>query len=277
MPISLNSLRSSSALKPPRFIVYGPHGLGKTTLAAGMPDPVFMQTEDGLADPGLDVPTFGILSTYGDVRDALYSLYQEPHSFKNVVLDTLDHLEPIVWAEACARNGWGTIEDAGYGKGYDEALNVWRELLAGFDALRNDRGMGVAFLAHAAVKKFNAPDTEPYDRYRIKLHESNQGRGAAPLLQEHVDCVFFINFRVTVLRDKPAGAGKKVEGRARGVGAGQRVIYTEDRPAFEAKNRYRMPDSITLPDDPGGAWPALAEHIPYYRALASVPEQQTAE
>ena len=48
MAISLASLERSSAIKPPRILVHGVHGVGKTTFAAGAPDPVFIVTEDGL-------------------------------------------------------------------------------------------------------------------------------------------------------------------------------------------------------------------------------------
>lgn len=260
MAVSLSNLRRARSNKPPRIVIYGPHGVGKTNLAAGAPSTVFIQTEDGIADPRLaDVFTFGTLRSYNEVFDAITSLYTEDHDFKTVAVDTLDHLEPLVWAEACKRNGWANIEVPGFGKGYGAALDVWRELFAGFDGLRDDKNMGVIFLAHAAVKKFESPETEPYDRYRIKLHESGSGQGAAPLIQEHVDCVFFLNYRVSILK-----AGKGDQAVARGAGSGQRVVYTAERPAYLAKNRYSMPAEISLPNDPDAAWDAVAKHIPFY-------------
>jgi AAA domain len=48
MVISLASLNRTAALKPPRILIHGVHGVGKTTFAAGAPDPVFILTEDGL-------------------------------------------------------------------------------------------------------------------------------------------------------------------------------------------------------------------------------------
>jgi hypothetical protein len=260
MAISLASLKRGSADVPPRLLIYGPAGVGKTSLAAGAPDVVFLQTEEGLGV--LDAPTFGLLRTFAEVEQAIGALASETHGFKTAALDSLDWLEPIVWEEACRRNGWPSIEAPDYGKGYVAALDVWRYLLDGFSALR-DRGMGLIFLAHASVKKFNSPETEPYDRYRIKLQESAQGVGANPLVQEHVDCVLFNNYRVSVVKDQGKG-DKKGEGHARGVGGGQRVLYTAERPAFLAKNRYGMPAQIQLPDDPTKAWDALAAHIPFY-------------
>jgi hypothetical protein len=83
-------------------------------------------------------------------------------------------------------------------------------------------------------------------------------------VQEHADVVGFMNWRVSI-RDKDVGFGKKV---ARGVGGGQRVLYLEERPAFDAKNRYSMPPSIDLPTEPEAwqnpqaVWEALRHYLP---------------
>lgn len=266
MAISLASLkRAGTNLTPPTMLFYGVQGIGKTNIAAGAPAPVFVQLEDGIRNKRLaDIPTFGLLNTYAEVTEAIGSLVTDEHEFRSVVFDTLDWLEPIIWKETCARNGWGNIEDGAYGKGYIAAMDVWREFLDGCNALKYEKGMTVIFLAHHSVRRFNSPESEPYDRYDIKLHESRQGNGAAPLIKEHVDYILFLNYRVSIVKDGTAAQKKKGEGNARGVGGGARVVYTEERPAFLAKNRDDMPDSIQLPDDPAMAWPTVAQHIPYF-------------
>jgi AAA domain len=116
-------------------------------------------------------------------------------------------------------------------------------------ALRDDRGMGVIILAHSEIHRFEAPDTEPYDRYQPKLH-----KGASAILQEAMDCVLFCNYRVNTVKTD-AGFNKRI---VRGVGSGERLIYTVERPAFLAKNRWSLPDSLPL------SWNAYASGIPYY-------------
>jgi hypothetical protein len=257
MAISMASLRRGSENKPPRIMLYGPHGVGKTSLAASAPNPVFIQTEDGLAEN--DVPTFGILRTFDDVMSAIGSLYTEPHDFQTVVLDTLDWLEPQVWAETCRRNNWPDIESAGYGKGYLAAADTWREVIEGTNALRDEKGMTIILLAHADIKRFESPEVDPFDRYQPKLHAR-----ASALVQENVDCVFFNQRMVSTVKIDP----KDKNSRVRGVGGGQRAIYTEERPAFLAKNRYRMPPMVILPDDPAQAWGAVAGHLPFFNIAA---------
>jgi AAA domain len=80
MAISLASLNRTTALKPPRLLIHGVHGVGKTTFAAGAPDRVFLLTEDGLGT--LDVPHFPLARTFDEVMQALAALYTEEHTFR---------------------------------------------------------------------------------------------------------------------------------------------------------------------------------------------------
>jgi hypothetical protein len=259
MAISLASLRRPSRPKPPILLVYGTHKIGKTTLAAHAPEAVAIQTEDGLGD--LNVPGWPV-AKYGDVMEAIGTLYNEEHDFKTLIVDSLDHFEPQVWFEATRRLKVDSIETLDYGKGYIEADREWRNALAGFKALRDDKGMAIILIAHAQLVNFKSPTTEPFDRYVIKLHKR-----ASALVQEIVDGILFVNHRVSVVKDGATSTGKG--GHARGVGGGTRVVYTEERPAFVAGRRAGLmiepaPDMIDLPDDPTQSWATLAQHLTYY-------------
>jgi len=245
MAISLNQLVRAAQPKPPIITVYGVHGVGKSTFAAQAPGPVFIQTEDGLGM--LDCPHFALAGTFDAVMEALAALYTESHDFKTCVIDSLDWLEPLIWAKACRDHGWASIEDAGYGKGYVAGLGYWRQYVEGLNALRDHKGMTIVQLAHTDIKRFDSPEHDPYDRYTIKLHAR-----AAALVQEHSDIVLFANYRVSTVK-ADVGFNKKV---SRAVGSGERVIHTTERPAFLAKNRYGLPD--TLPLD----WTAFAQAMP---------------
>jgi hypothetical protein len=159
MAISLASLNRLSTPKPPRIVIYGPHGIGKNTFLASAPKPVLIDIEGGHPD-GSPIDAFPQAKTFGEVMEAMGALYTEAHDFETVGIDSLDWLEPLVWAEAIRRNNeenpskrWTTIEDAGYGKGYLAALDVWRDFLDAINALRNDKGMAVIMTAHAEVMR----------------------------------------------------------------------------------------------------------------------------
>ena len=231
--------------KPPIILVNGVAGVGKTTFASQAKSPVFLPIEDGLGT--LQTTQFPLARTFDEVMDALAALYSEPHDFRTVVIDSVDWLEGLVWTKTCRDNGWKSIEDAGYGKGYIACLGLWRQYLDGLSALRDERSMAVVQITHSEIKRFDSPETEPFDRYVIKLHHR-----AAALVQEHADVVLFCNYRISTVKSD-VGFSKKV---TRAVGSGERLMHTCERPAFIAKNRYGLPD--TLPLD----WNAFARAMP---------------
>jgi hypothetical protein len=237
MAISIKDLRQVKATQPPRALIYGPPGIGKTTLASEFPDPIFLQIEDGTPSD-LVLSSFGRLTTYEEVMESIAALYTEDHKGRTVVLDSLDKLEPLVWAKVCADNSWLNIEAPGYGKGYVSADGAWRDILEGMNALRRDKNMGIVYIAHSTIENVNDPMTASYSRYDIRLHKRAVG-----IMQDEVDAIFLLNQDVSLLQNDPkakAGPGTRV----RAAGGGNRWIHCTPRPAYVAKNRYGMPDKL---------------------------------
>ncbi|AMO55654.1 hypothetical protein GZ77_09015 [Endozoicomonas montiporae] len=244
MAISLNSISRAAGLSAPRVLIYGDAGTGKTTVAAGAPAPIFLPTEDGLGK--LVVDAFPMLTSWSSVIEALSALYHEEHQFQTLVLDSVDHLEPLIWQQVCMDHNKSSIEEFGYGKGYVEALTHWRTLMQWLNALRNEKGMAIILIAHAEIKRFESPEVDSFDRYQIKLHKR-----ASELVQESMDCVLFANYK-TVVQKEDKGFGQT---KSRGVSTGQRLLYTEARPAFVAKNRYSLPTEIPM------SWDAFSQAL----------------
>lgn len=255
----LNHIQRGKTDAPRRVLVYGTHGIGKSTFGSMAERPVFIQTEDGLGE--IDCERFPLAEKYGNVLNALSELYTEEHDYHTVVVDSLDWLERLIWTDVCEKRGVESIEDIGYAKGYVFALTQWREVLAGLDALRNERGMSVVLIAHAKIERFENPETESYDRYVPRLHKL-----ASAIVQEWCDDVLFATYKVHTRKvDESFGRAEY-----RGIGTGERIIRTTERPAHVAKNRLNMPDEILLDYRIYAAF--VRGEDPF-----DVPEEQTAE
>jgi len=231
----LEKVMSGKTPAPRRVMLYGTHGIGKSTFASCAPKPVFLQTEDGLGE--IDCDKLPLSTTFGEAMKALSELYTEPHPYQTIVVDSLDWLERLIWAEVCRKRNVESIEDIGYAKGYIFALTQWREFIEGLSALRNDKGMTAVLIAHARIERFENPETESYDRYVPRLHKL-----AAAVVQEWCDEVFFATYKVYT-KQTEEGFNRK---RSQGIGTGERIIRTQERPAHVAKNRLNLPEELPL-------------------------------
>lgn len=245
---------------PPRILIHGSEGIGKTKFGALADSPVFIQTEKGLTGQ-TDVKRYPIAMSYKDVMTNLTELATQEHDRKTVVVDSVDWLEPLIWKQVCEENGVATIEKVGggYGKGYAMALDLWREYLQALDYLNEVKLMTVIQIAHSQIKRYENPETDAYDRISIKLQEG-KNVSAAGLLMEYSDLVIFANYHVAIAKEAGGGFNKE---RKRAIGSGERILFTQERPAFKAKSRYDIPAEIPF-DIEGNFWATIANGVPFF-------------
>ena len=235
---------------PRRVMVYGTHGIGKSSFAACSDKPIFIQTEDGLG--AIDCHKFPLATSLDEVDAALQELHTAQHDYRTVVIDSLDWLERLIWDRLCRSYGAASIEkvDGGYGKGYVHALSLWRQVVDRLTVLRDQRDMMVILLAHAKVEKFEDPENPTYDRYSPRLNKH-----ASALACEWCDAVLFATRKIitrtaegTFNRERTIAAGLGKDG-------GDRVLRCIGGPSCIAKNRYSLPAELPL------SWPELFKAI----------------
>lgn len=213
-----------------KVIIYGPEGIGKSTLASKFPRPLFIDVEG--STKALDVDRLDGITDWAGIRMALTALRGGHYEYKSVVIDTADWAEKWAVSFVCASQKKSSIEEFGYGKGYVFLKEVFAELLTDCDALITE-GVNVIFTAHAMMRKFEQPDERgAYDRWELKL-----SRHVGPMLKEWADMVLFCNYKT--FSQKTESGNYKASG-------GKRVMYTTHNPCWDAKNRYGLADELPM-------------------------------
>ena len=236
MGTQLSQVRQPAIL-PPRVVIHGGGGAGKTTFGASAPSAILMPLEEG--EGILNVQALPKPGCYVDVMNALGELQVEEHPYKTLVLDTIDHLEPLIWQAVCDTDSKKNhIEDFGYGKGYTKADPFWIGFFQALDGLRR-KGMTILALCHNEGKIIDDPTAGSYNKWTPKLHKR-----ANALLYEWADVVGFLEVERMVQR----GDGDS-DKKARSTSTGQRMLYLEDLGGFVAKNRYDLPTRLSIPKE----------------------------
>lgn len=230
--MTLANVRQGKIAQPPKVLIYGAEGCGKSTFGANAPDPIFLCAEDGTAQ--LDVARFPEPKGWLDVLDAVDELTTTEHAYRTLVVDSLDWLEPLCWDYIVRRDKKTGIEDYGFSKGQKTiAPAEWRVFLSKLERLRNVKNMGVVLIAHQHVKSFKNPEGDDFDRYELAMDAKAGG-----MFKQWCDAVLFAQFETFATKDERK--------RVRGVSSGARIVHTQRTAAFDAKNRYDLPERMPL-------------------------------
>ena len=256
-------ITSGTVAKPQRVVVYGPEGIGKTTLAAQFPSPLFIDTEGGSGH--LDVRRLPSPDSWQMLVDEVTWVRDFPAECGGtLVVDTADWAEALCAKHVCSKAGKDGIEDFGYGKGYTYVKEEFGRLLNLLSECV-ERGLNVVVTAHAQIVKFEQPDEAgAYDRWEMKLSR----RQVAPLLKEWADAVLFCNYKTVVIKETDKD-GKVTKARA--TGGRNRTIFATHAATWDAKNRWGLPDEVPM------EWAQIAPFVPVPSLAAPAPKVPAAE
>jgi hypothetical protein len=215
---------------PVRAVLYGVEGIGKTTLAAQFPVPLFLDTEDGTKQLEVDRVS---CPDWASLRGAVAELAVEQHGYQTIVIDSIDWAERMLIEFSCKQDGKKSIEDYGFGKGYTVVAEHMGRFVEGLDNLHR-AGLHVLLVAHAKVQRTSPPDqTDGYDRYELRLSKQ-----VAPIVKEWADALLFANYRMRLVEGS--------DGKRKAIGGKDRVVYAERAAAYDAKNRYGLGEELPM-------------------------------
>lgn len=233
----LNNIIGGKNPGPFRIILYGTDGIGKSTWAAESPSPAFIDTEGRLGH--IDCKRLPRAETLDQVYQQLEFWFEQIGAGETLVIDSLDWLEGLIHKAVTEEFGekYKSIAEIPYANGYKISLDYHRGMINALNTFTEDKKANLILTAHAQVKRFEDPMRESYDQYRLAMHEK-----AAQLWTQWADCVFFATFK-TFVKKEEAGFNKQIN---KAIGEGSRVLYTEERPSFDAKNSYSLPFELPL-------------------------------
>ena len=240
-----------------RIVLYGPGGIGKTTLAAWLPGPVaFIDLDESLSRLRAQFEALGLLENimpvdgvtdWQTLRDVLGAPGWD--GVKSIVIDTGTKAEEMAVAHTLANTivdgkRASSIEGYGYGKGYGFVFDTFLPLLGDLD--RHSReGRNVVLICHDCTATVPNPAGEDWLRYEPRLQSPNSGKASIRLrVREWADHVLFLGYDVDVSKD------------GKGRGAGTRTLYTAELPHCMAKSRSTQ-ETIPLGADGRAVWAAV--------------------
>lgn len=221
-----------------RIVLFGPGGIGKTTLAASAPGPVaFFDLDDSLprlkqqladAPAKLDLRPVSGIRTWQNIRDALHADGWD--GIRTIVIDSATRAEELAVEHTLAtvphEKGQRVqrIEDYGFGKGYSHVYDTFLTLLGDLDQ-HTRAGRHVILICHDCTASVPNPDGEDWIRYEPRLQSPASGKSSIRLrVREWADHVLFVGYDVAVKDGK-------------GSGSGSRTIYPNELPHCMAKSR----------------------------------------
>jgi hypothetical protein len=248
-----------------RVGLFGPGGVGKTTLAATAPGPVgFIDLDDSLPilKPSLgdlDIRRVAGITVWQDIHDALYSDGWD--DIRTIVIDSATKAEELALAHVLAtvphERGKDVvikrIEDYGFGKGYQHLYETFLPLLADLD--RHVRaGRNVVLVMHDCTSAVPNPRGEDWLRWEPRLQHSSSGKASIRLrLREWLDHLLYVGYDLDV---KLRTQAERAKNTGKGTANGSRMIYPAETAWCMAKSRI-LADPIELTQFDTTLWTKL--------------------
>lgn len=212
----------------PKLMIYGLSGVGKSTLASKLRNPIFIDMEGGLNY--MDAARTPTLTSYKAALGVLSELYNAAESGKReydtIVIDSVDWLVRKIVEKAAGIDKDHIDEtlnrsNGGYGNGKQVLENHVRTLFLPFLVKLNKQGYGICLIAHADRKVLMNSDGSDVEQIAPKIDVNTMNT-----FVEWCDNVFFLKRDIS----------------------GERVLVLESDEVALAKNRLGLTGEVKLSD-----------------------------
>lgn len=184
------------ALTAPKLMIYGLSGVGKSSLAAKLSKPIFLDFEGGLNYLGVDrTPQYTKLEEF---YENLVDLYRKADAGKReydtIVIDSVDWMVRKIVEKAAGIDKHNLTEtlnrsNGGYGNGKQVLENHIRTKLLPTLVALNKMGYGICLVAHADRKDLMDADGVDVERVTPKIDVNTMN-----VFVEWVDNVFYLKY-----------------------------------------------------------------------------------
>lgn len=219
---------------PSKVVLYGVPKIGKSSLAAQIPDAFFINIEGGLDYLPTKVRATPKLDTYDDVIAWLKHIYEnDTFTASTLVLDSADWLEALAQARLVKLNNAKhindpSVKDFAFFKGVTAAAEDAIRVLSWLDAIWKKKRIGAFLIAHSQIKNLDLPNQDPYSRHEMKLSKWFGGK-----VNEWADLVLFADYSFHVTKE-----GKTSEPKP--------MLFAGGSAAFVGGGRMRLSKEIPL-------------------------------
>jgi hypothetical protein len=244
------AITSGPVVGPQRVLIYGTGGIGKSSLAALAPKPLFLDVEGSTKKFSVD--RIEDIETFAELRTVLGSDKLDP--FETIVIDTVTKAEELAIAHTLATvphekgHRVDRLESYGFGKGLSHAYETFMLLLQECDRVIR-RGKHVVLIAHDCINDVPNPVGDDFIRFEPHLQSPKSGKSSIRnRVVQWADHVLFVGYDI-------------ISTDGKGKGGGTRSIWTTERPDHIAKVRGAkegdVPESMPYEYGDGAIWTYL--------------------
>ena len=224
--------------RPVIATITGDAGVGKTTLAATFPRPLFIRVEDGLQAVPAEIrpDALPVVTKVEQLWEQPMAVIKEENDDKTLVIDSVTQLETLFGEyviEADPKKPKSLAQaNGGYGAGFGAVAALHGRVRKAAKMLNEQRNMHVVFIAHSDVSTIELPDEDPYSRYELRLHKKS-----VPHYVDNVDLVAYLKLETFTTGD---GERKKA------ISSGNRIAICYTAAAQISKNRFGISEPIEV-------------------------------